>query len=45
MPRPLMVTTAAREILVPLMEMIVVLVVAMTVLSKLIRSSHLYYKF
>lgn len=44
MSRPLMVTTVAREILVPLMEMIVALVVVMTVLSKLIRSSHLYHK-
>lgn len=43
MSRLLMVTTVAREILVPLIEMIVVPVVVMTVLSKL-RSSHLYHK-
>jgi len=46
MPRLLIVTTAAaREILVTLMEMIAVPIVAMTVLSKLIRFSHLYRKF
>jgi len=45
MPHPLIATTAAaREILVPIMEMIAALIVAMTVLSKL-RFSHLYRKF